>query len=226
MKLKSSIEKSRHTKPQLILAIAAMASGIALVVAVVAKTSLALTLVCLGTFAGFTFTLKWLRIKPEERAVIKAKIVTGIAAGFIATLAYDLSRLLLVTVGGLKFWPFETFVLFGKLIIGESVSRTVAYAVGTAYHFMNGMMFAVAYNFLFGGRNWKFGVLWALGLEAAMFTLYPGWLNLKAVMKEFTIVSLSGHVVYGTVLGILSQRWLTARRFDYIRTSTDEPGEQ
>jgi hypothetical protein len=208
MTSKSSTSKLRPKQPQVILAIAAMASGAALVVTIFTKVSLAVTLSCLGIFALFIVLWKWSLTSAVERPVIKNKAITGIIAGFLATLAYDISRLLLVTVGGLKFWPFETFVLFGKLIIGEGVSRTAAYTVGTAYHFLNGMLFAVAYCFLFGGRNWKFGVLWALGLEASMFTIYPGWLDLKAVMKEFTIVSLSGHVVYGTVLGILTQRWL------------------
>jgi len=194
------------------MAIAAMASGIALVITILAKTSLALTLFCLGILAALTVALKWSSTPVQTRPFLKAQALTGIGAGFIATLAYDLSRLLIVTVGGLKFWPFETFVLFGRLIIGESASRTAAYIAGTAYHFLNGILFAVAYCFVFSNRNWKYGILWALGLEAGMFTLYPGWLDLKVVMKEFTIVSVSGHIVYGSVLGILAQRWLKAKK--------------
>jgi hypothetical protein len=75
--------------------------------------------------------------------------------------------------------------------------------IGSAYHYRNGESFAVAYSFLFGARDWKFAILWALFLEALMFTVYPGWLNLRGVMAEFTVVSLSGHVVYGTVLGLV-----------------------
>ncbi|GAB1542550.1 hypothetical protein NUACC21_52240 [Scytonema sp. NUACC21] len=187
-----------------------MASGAALVVSIFTKASLAVTLLCLGIFALLMMISKWSRTSSIERPVIKKKALIGIVSGFVATVGYDISRLLLVMVGGLKFWPFETFVLFGKLIIGEGTSKTAAYTVGTMYHFLNGMLFAVAYCFLFGNRNWKFGVLWALALEVSMFTIYPGWLDLKAVMKEFTIVSLSGHMVYGAVLGILAQRWLTS----------------
>jgi hypothetical protein len=218
----SSTSRVRPKKPQVILAIAAMVSGAALVVTIFTKVSLAVTLSCLGIFALIIVVFKWSRTSAIERPVIKKKALTGIIAGFVATVAYDISRLLLVMIGGLKFWPFETFVLFGKLIIGEGASRTAAYAVGTAYHFFNGMLFAVAYCFLFGGRNWKFGVLWALALEASMFTIYPGWLDLKAVMKEFTIVSLLGHVVYGAILGILAQRWLTSIHKNKLRGNTDD----
>ena len=112
----------------------------------------------------------------------------------------------------MKLWPFETFLIFGQLIIGVDASRTAAYVVGTSYHFLNGIMFAIAYCFILGGRGWQYGVIWALGLEAAMFTLYPGWLNLEAVMKEFTIVSMTGHIAYGVVLGSLSRHWLRGRK--------------
>ena len=45
-------------------------------------------------------------------------------------------------------------------------------------------------------------------LEIAMFSIYPSWLHLQAVMQEFTIVSISGHLVYGAVLGLFCNRFL------------------
>ena len=43
-----------------------------------------------------------------------------------------------------------------------------------------------------------------------MLSIYPRWLDLKAVMAEFTMVSMSGHIVYGSVLGRISQLQLAA----------------
>ena len=46
-----------------------------------------------------------------------------------------------------------------------------------------------------------------------MFTVYPGWLNLNAVIEEFAIVSVSGHLVYGLTLGVICQaRFRGAKR--------------
>lgn len=186
-----------------------MASGVALVIAVLAKTSLALMLLLLGGFAGFVFTLKWVRASSTERQLIRKKLVVGALAGLIATAAYDASRLLVVKLGGFHISPFKAFPLFGALILGEGAPASATYLIGTAYHLLNGMLFTVAYCFLFGNRNWKFGILWALGLEASMLMLYPGWLHLEQVMQEFTIMSMTGHIVYGATLGALCQRWLS-----------------
>jgi len=38
-----------------------------------------------------------------------------------------------------------------------------------------------------------------------MLGLYPGWLHIKAY-GEFAQMSMVGHVVYGSVLGVLARR--------------------
>jgi hypothetical protein len=68
-------------------------------------------------------------------------------------------------------------------------------------------MFAVAYTILFGTVGWWAGILWALGLEALMLSVYPGWLNPQP-FGEFVSVSMLGHVAYGTVVGSLARWWL------------------
>jgi hypothetical protein len=191
---------------QLLLTAAALTSGAALVVAIKVRINLGLTLVCLGAMAGTTFRLRWLKSDSERRRDIKARTRTGLVAGALATLGYDLSRLLIVTAAQMTFWPFHAFPQFGLLIIGQAASLWAAWTVGTIYHYVNGIAFAIGYCYLFGGRNWKWGIAWGLGLEAAMFTIYPGWLNLDAVMAEFTMVSVSGHVVYGSILGVVAMQ--------------------
>ena len=65
------------------------------------------------------------------------------------------------------------------------------------------MFFGIAYAFLFGPRHWVVGIVFALLMEVIVFSLYPGWLDLDKVLKEFTIVSLTGHVAYGLALGLI-----------------------
>jgi hypothetical protein len=194
-------------KPQPILAAAALTSGVALVASIILEVSLALTLILLSALALCVIVLKWSSSTSEERIVIRAQLVTGLISGILATLAYDVTRMLLVTLGQFHIWPFDTFKTFGELIIGNA-PETARLVVGTFYHFGNGISFAVAYCLLLGSRHWMFGVGWGLALEAMMLTIYPGWLDLQAVIAEFFTMSVLGHVAYGSVLGFISQRRL------------------
>lgn len=114
--------------------------------------------------------------------------------------------------GRLPITPYEVWAIFGELIVGDGAPAALRFTVGTTYHVLNGMAFAVAYCFLFGGRHWRWGVGWGLGLEAAMLAIYPGWLALDAVLVEFTTMSFLGHLAYGGVLGLISQRRLGSMR--------------
>ena len=187
------------------LAVAALSSGAALVVAIAFHRSLALTLGTFTALAGGAAAARISRLPTEMRRRLGAQALAGARIGLAATVAYDASRWLLVTFGHLAFRPFDTFYLFGYALLGRDASRSAALLAGTAYHYLNGLAFAVAYCLLLGGRRWPAGVAWALGLEAAMFTLYPGWLDLKAVMREFALVSVTGHLAYGATLGVLGQ---------------------
>ena len=136
---------------------------------------------------------------------------TGLIIGACATASYDLSRWLLVHALSIDFNPFGAFPLFGWGIGGAQLTRSVAFVVGAVYHVINGLSFALSYCLLLGGGWSPWAVLWALSLELVMFSVYPGWLNLKAVMVEFTIVSLTGHLAYGATLGLLSERYIPQR---------------
>ncbi len=195
-----------------LLAAAMLASGAALVAAVVTGLPLSLTLVLLGTTAVLIVAARWSQVTPDEARHLRAQLLTGLIAGLAATLAYDVSRFLLVQIGRLPITPFETFNLFGRMIVGEGSGGTLTFAVGTAYHVLNGTAFAIGYCFLLGGRNWRWGIAWGLALEAAMLSLYPGWLNLDDVLVEFTTMSFVGHLCYGAVLGTISERRLGRNR--------------
>lgn len=189
-----------------------LASGAALVASVVTGLPLSWTLALFGTTAVLIVAVRWMQLAPDEQRRLQAQLVTGLIAGLLATAAYDLSRFLLVQLGRLPLTPFETFNLFGRMITGQGEQSALTFAVGSAYHVLNGTAFAIGYCVLLGGRTWRWGVAWGLGLEAAMLTLYPGWLKLDNVLIEFTTMSFVGHLCYGTVLGIVSQRRLGPTR--------------
>lgn len=194
--------------PTIIFAFAMLFSGASLLAAIYLKLPLSLALGLLGLAALSCMGIIWANITPHRRQALKRQLLIGLIAGIIATLAYDVTRVLLVYLGQLQFFPFETFNVFGKLIVGEGLPRSVTLPIGTLYHLLNGVCFAIAYCIAVGGRNWKFGVLWAFILEGFMLMVYPGWLNLSAVMEEFIAVSLFGHVAYGATLGLIAQKYL------------------
>lgn len=194
------------------LTVAMLFSGMALLISIFTGTSLALSLVLLGITALIIVIAKWRQTPFEIRPLIRRQFITGLVAGISATLVYDIVRWMLTTFGLFNFYPFETFNIFGQLIVGEAAPRSLTVPIGTAYHFLNGIAFATAYCFFAGGRNWKFGIAWALVLEAAMLSIYPGWLDLQAVMREFVAVSMLGHIAYGITLGVISQRRLSQFR--------------
>lgn len=84
--------------------------------------------------------------------------------------------------------------------MGAGASTDLAKWVGTVFHFVNGVTFAIAYAVWFGRRSWWWGIVFGLGLEAFMLAIYPGWLDIRAI-GEFTSISVVGHVCYGATLG-------------------------
>jgi hypothetical protein len=180
-------------------------TGVALLVYMLFHVSLGTALVCALVFVVAALTWRLYNIHPTQRPVLIRQLGKGLLIGLVATAAYDLSRLAIVEIFALKVWPFEAFRFFGYAIAGEGISRHLAIAVGALYHLGNGVFFSISYCLLLGRQKWFWGVVWALGLEVLMFSFYPTFLNLDAVMKEFTIVSLSGHLAYGTVLGVMAK---------------------
>jgi hypothetical protein len=195
-----------------VIAAGALSSGAALLLAIGLRLPLGTLLASLGLVTAGAVVWQWHRTPSAVRPVIRRRASVGVWAGLLGTLAYDGSRILLVRLADLPYRPFEALPLFGRLLAGASVSDNAALAVGTLYHYLNGVSFAVAYTFIFAGRRWIFGLLWALGLEVLMLAVYPTWLDLRAVRSEFTVVSSIGHLAYGAVIGIFAQRYLSPQR--------------
>ena len=144
---------------------------------------------------------------PAVRHEWATKVRVGAVVGLAATATYDLSRWLLVQVGGLELSPFKALPYFGDALLGDLGDPTARPIAGVAFHLLNGITFGIAYAAWFGRRGPWWGVPFALGLEAFMLALYPGWLDVRSV-RELTEVSVLGHVVYGLTLGFGTHRLL------------------
>jgi hypothetical protein len=201
----SSLRSGRR----LLLSVLPMATGVALVTLTVARISMpvgAAVVVAVGLGAR----RRAVRDLDElARARLGQLTRCAIGAGVVATLAYDGTRFGTVALAGWDIEPFYAIPRFGQQFVGTSGPAGLQWAVGLTYHLLNGIGFAVAYAVVIRRPSWSSAIAWALVLEAAMVLLYPQWLGIN-ITKEFTMVSLGGHLAWGT--GLYATLHMTERR--------------
>jgi hypothetical protein len=140
-----------------------------------------------------------------DETVFLNRLVVGSWLGIAATVAYDAARLPIWLGGLITFNPYFTIQEFGQIITGDPTSSSAAIVVGWLYHYWNGFGFGVIYTLVAGPAKWYYGLVWALFLEAGWLLALPPVLHITLGWQLVT-VSLFGHAVYGTVLGVVSQR--------------------
>jgi hypothetical protein len=204
-------EPRRHLL-RLAVGVGALFSGAALLGNIIIGLPLPVTLGTTATLviAGATVLL-W-QATPERRAQIFRTVAIGAAAGFLATLVYDAAKFALSQVDPTPYNPFEATRVFGQLLLGTVAPPVLIVVAGTAFHFLNGTMFGVAYTVLFareGRASVAYAAMsgagWGLLLETFQLTLYPGWLSIGFI-DEFIRISALSHLAYGASLGLLA-RW-------------------
>lgn len=143
------------------------------------------------------------------------RIVAGLAAGAIGTIALDAARQAGVIHGWL---PGDTPVMFGKLVAGPEAAFAVFYPIGLFVHYMNGANFGLFYAFVWGKRGslraaayW--GVTWLLIVELGMMTLPPmgpmtGLFGVDFSWPGLFLVTLVAHVLAGLTIGMLVESFL------------------
>ena len=164
-------------------------SGIALVIHILTGSPLLLALALVGLVALLTLAVS-ISATAESQTNLRRLLGRGLLVGLIGTAAYDGARWVLMKVGGLELSPFDAFPLFGRALIGEDRTGLAVEVAGIAYHLLNGVSFGIAFVIWFGHRSWWWGILFALGLEAFMLALYPGWLD-PASIAELTQISIA-----------------------------------
>lgn len=144
------------------------------------------------------------------------RIVVGLGAGAVGTIALDAARQAGVIHGWL---PGDTPVMFGQLVTGPGTSFALLYPVGLFVHYMNGAGFGLFYAFVWGKRGsfrqaalW--GITWFLIVELGMMTLPPmgpmtGLFGANFSWPGLFLVTLVAHVLAGGTVGLLTELWLT-----------------
>lgn len=141
----------------------------------------------------------------QRRLPFWLRLRAGIVAGLLGLLAYDAVRFAIYSSGILAFYPFHALPRLGSLMTGEPPEAAAAIVAGWLYHIWNGFNFAIIYALVAGPASWGWGVAWAMMLEVGMLLSYPTFLAVKDDWA-FRIVSMVGHIVYGTVVGLTVRR--------------------
>jgi hypothetical protein len=209
-RLNESRRRLLDPRKRLALLLLPLAGGVGLVMHVLVDVSLPLAMAVLAALGASGWWWLHRRMTPAAAQRLRRRALAGLRIGVLATVAYDVVRYGIVAVFSLSFEPFHVIPIFGHLFIGANAPESLAWIVGFAYHLSNGIGFGIAYVLLFRRPHPVTGMLWGLGLELAMATLYPAWLRITA-MQEFLTVSMIGHVTYGFVLGMLARREVARR---------------
>lgn len=189
-------------------AAAFMATGAALVLHILVDVTLWMSVLMTLSAAGCVMFLA-VRRHPGGVPAGRRVVAVGFRSAAVALVAYDVTRLALSTGLGFEVGPFDAFKHFGTGLLGTEGSPpgTGEWVAGALFHVTNGLTFGIAYTIAAGRRGVLPGVAFGLGLEAIMLGLYPAWLQIPN-LREFTTMSVLGHVAYGGTLGLLAQRGL------------------
>lgn len=197
---------------RLAVGIGALFSGAALLGNIIIGLPLPLTLGATATVVIVGAAILRRQATPAQWARMVRMVAIGAAAGFLATLVYDGAKFALSQADPTPYNPFEATRVFGQLLLGTDAPPVLIVVAGTAFHFLNGTMFGVAYTVLFArdGRTsvayaGLTGAGWGLLLETFQLTLYPGWLSIGFI-DEFIRISALSHLAYGASLGLIA-RW-------------------
>jgi hypothetical protein len=143
----------------------------------------------------------------------------GLVGGVLLTLALDAVR---VAGVHLDYLP-DSVTMFGNMITAAPAMAeptALSYALGGAYHFFNGISFALVYSILFGRSRWWGPVLFSvLVVELGMMTLPPmapkfgafGVETFGTVWNGYFLDTLLAHVAMGLALGVVMHRFARYR---------------
>jgi hypothetical protein len=106
--------------------------------------------------------------------------------------------------------------MFGVLLLDRMVLGPSTWSdfIGYVYHYWVSACFGLTYTLVCGRTRWWGGLIWGLIIEVGMMTTPPmvvamdtGFFGLK---KGYGVlgVSLTAHIIYGIMLGILLERYV------------------
>ena len=134
---------------------------------------------------------------------VRTAMVVGSIGGLVGTIGYDVFRLPFLALGFRLLAPIDSY---GVLLLDAHSSSALSGFAGWAYHFSNGICFGIAFAMVALGRNWRWGVAWAMVLEtASVVTPFADTYGLTG-RWGLTAIAYGAHVPYGVALGWAASR--------------------
>ncbi len=160
------------------------------------------------------------------------RLFVGMAAGAIATLALEIFRVpgylivgwipmddMIMLPGMLLAGKAETIMGVREIVMQSGTPMNLfippldALAAGALWHFWNGATFGIVYSLFIGRGKWWYGLVWGFVVEVGMM-LAPWLIMMKGpfglqYMDGYNVfvMTLIAHLAFGSVLGILVQKW-------------------
>jgi len=158
------------------------------------------------------------------------RLVTGLWVGAVATLALEAIRI--PGYAALHWLPGDDMVMMPGMFLtgtaptlmdlmkmmqmpgGAMQPPLAVLATGALYHYWNGATMGAIYTLFMGRGRWYYGLIWAFIIDIGMMLapwlvmmMGPFGIKYMAGYNIFTI-ALAAHLAYGTVIGILAQRFV------------------
>jgi len=135
-----------------------------------------------------------------------------VIAGLVGTLAFYVVAFIDMEITGI---PLDISVVLGQLVAGEDESAII---IGNIFHIANGIGLTLFFGYVFmpisrkiiNSRIWLHGIIFGIIVTAATvwFEMLPalgsGVAGLN-IVPEVPAMTMSRHIVFGTVIGILSK---------------------
>lgn len=135
--------------------------------------------------------------REKKQSDILKLVYSGLWAGSLATLAYDLVRVP-IAYSGIP--VFKAISYFGTVFLNVPTPTSLSEVVGWAYHLSNGVSFGLMYAALVSKPGPITAVLWGMTLEGVMLlTPYAEVFGYRRDAK-FLAITIGAHAVYGLVL--------------------------
>jgi len=162
----------------------------------------------LPSVAGLIVFTIW--AKRTGRSELYDRIMGGLWAGLIASLAYDIARVP-IAHGGVP--VFRAISYFGTVFLGQAKPTLGSEVAGWTYHLSNGVGFGLMYATLVSRPRWWTAVAWGVLLELSM--LYTPYAEVFGYQRTSTFfaITMGAHVCYGLGLWAGLRAWLARGDF-------------
>lgn len=149
----------------------------------------------------------WFAAKKYNKDWICKLLLSGLWAGGLATLAYDVVRIPIAQAG---IPVFKAISYFGTALLGVESPTPLSETLGWAYHLSNGISFGLMYAALVRKPHPFSAVIWGLTLEAVM--LITPYAEVFGYRRDYTFlaITIGAHAVYGLVLWLALRMWIDA----------------